>query len=73
MIQVFSSRSWASVRVMTVEQRVELFKCMAHDNPQKKIPFNECIKIAKELNLTLEQVSRVVWSIKFFTCYLLSS
>ncbi|KAH7653358.1 B-block binding subunit of TFIIIC domain-containing protein [Dioscorea alata] len=57
--EVFSSRSWASVRVMTVEQRVELFKCMAHDNPQKKIPFNECIKIAKELNLTLEQVLRV--------------
>ena len=63
MIQVFSSRSWASVRVMTVEQRVELLKRMAHDNLQKKIPFNECIKIAKELNLTLEQVSRGIWSI----------
>ncbi|KAJ0974371.1 hypothetical protein J5N97_016336 [Dioscorea zingiberensis] len=56
--EVFSSRSWASVRVMTVEQRAELLKRIAHDDPERKISFNECVKIARELNLTLEQVLR---------------
>ncbi|XP_077214427.1 uncharacterized protein LOC143849324 isoform X2 [Tasmannia lanceolata] len=54
--EVFLSRSWASVRVMTAHQRTELLKRVANDDPGKKIPFKECLKIARDLNLTLEQV-----------------
>ncbi|KAL2516429.1 B-block binding subunit of TFIIIC [Forsythia ovata] len=57
--EVFHSRSWASVRVMTAEQRAELLKRVAKDEPNKKLSYRECEKIAKDLNLTLEQVLRV--------------
>ncbi|XP_044496277.1 uncharacterized protein LOC123218747 isoform X2 [Mangifera indica] len=57
--EVFHYRSWASVRVMTADQRAELLKCMVKDNVNEKISYKECEKIAKDLNLTLEQVLRV--------------
>ncbi|KAJ0006939.1 hypothetical protein Pint_29068 [Pistacia integerrima] len=57
--EVFHYRSWASVRVMTADQRAELLKCMVRDNVNEKISYKECEKIAKDLNLTLEQVLRV--------------
>ena len=56
-LQIFVQRSWTSVRVMSVEKRTELFKCVANDDLQKRRPFKECFKISKDLNLTLEQVS----------------
>ncbi|CAK9179892.1 unnamed protein product [Ilex paraguariensis] len=59
--EVFLFRSWASVRVMTADQRAELLKCIVNDGPNKKLSFKECEKIAKDLNLTLEQVLRVYY------------
>ncbi|KAJ8532712.1 hypothetical protein K7X08_015601 [Anisodus acutangulus] len=57
--EVFLFRSWASVRVMTADQRVELLKRVINDGPQRKLSFKECEEIAKDLNLTFEQVLRV--------------
>eukprot|EP01018_Ginkgo_biloba_P011372 Gb_30476 [translate_table: standard] len=57
--EIFVQRSWTSVRVMTVDQRTELLKRVANDDLEKRMSFKECVKIAKDLNLTLEQVLRV--------------
>ncbi|XP_049935440.1 uncharacterized protein LOC116260035 isoform X2 [Nymphaea colorata] len=57
--EAFNYRSWSSVRVMTSEQRAELLKRISNDEPEKRIPFKDCVKIARDLNLTLEQVLRV--------------
>ncbi|KAL0415050.1 UNVERIFIED_CONTAM: hypothetical protein Slati_3336900 [Sesamum latifolium] len=59
--EVFHSRSWASVRLMTADQRVELLKRIAKDDPNKRLSFGDCEKIANDLNLTLEQVLRVYY------------
>ncbi|KAI3803697.1 hypothetical protein L1987_31857 [Smallanthus sonchifolius] len=59
--EVFLSRSWASVRVMTAHQRAELFKLVANEDIDKKITYKKCEKIAEKLNLTLEQVLRVFY------------
>ncbi|KAL5697292.1 hypothetical protein ACHQM5_030844 [Ranunculus cassubicifolius] len=57
--EVFLYRSWASVRVMTADQRAELLKRIVRDNPDKKISFSDCVKIANDLNLTIEQVLHI--------------
>ncbi|KAK6148741.1 hypothetical protein DH2020_016266 [Rehmannia glutinosa] len=57
--EVFHSRSWAYSGVMTADKRVELLKRVAKDDPKEKLSFSECKKIAKDLNLTLEQVLRI--------------
>ncbi|KAI3512502.1 hypothetical protein L1887_19818 [Cichorium endivia] len=59
--EVFLSRAWASVRVMTAHQRAELSKLVANDDSDKKISYRKCEKIAENLNLTLEQVLRVYY------------
>lgn len=59
--EVFLWRTWASVRVMTADQRAELLKRVVNDDLNKKLPFKECEKIAEDLNLTLEQVLRVYY------------
>ncbi|KAK1577766.1 hypothetical protein Q3G72_024619 [Acer saccharum] len=59
--EVFVYRSWASV--MTADQRAELQSRIAKDN-HEKLPFKECEKIAKDLNLTLEQVLRMYYDKK---------
>ncbi|PKU70118.1 hypothetical protein MA16_Dca020607 [Dendrobium catenatum] len=59
--QVFHRRSWSSIRVMTTEQRLELLKHFKTVDHTKKIPFSDCVKISRELNLTLEQVLRVYY------------
>ncbi|XP_071686100.1 uncharacterized protein [Rutidosis leptorrhynchoides] len=59
--EIFLSRSWASVRVMTAHQRAELFKHVASEGSDKKISYRKCEKIAENLNLTLEQVLRVFY------------
>ncbi|CAH2037163.1 unnamed protein product [Thlaspi arvense] len=56
--EVFRFRSWASDRVMTAEQRSKLLQYIATDE-KEKLSFKECEKIAKDLNLTLEQVMHV--------------
>ncbi|XP_023734355.2 uncharacterized protein LOC111882227 [Lactuca sativa] len=59
--EVFLSRSWAAVRVMTAHQRAELLKLVANDDSNQKISYKKCEKIAEDLNLTLEQVLRVFY------------
>lgn len=53
-------RSWTTVRVMKAEQRAELLKRIK-DQQSKKLSFQECREIAKDLNLSLEQVLRVYY------------
>ncbi|XP_042492351.1 uncharacterized protein LOC122071928 [Macadamia integrifolia] len=57
--EVFHPRSWASVRVMTADQRAQLLNRVVNDDPNKKLSFKECEKVARDLNLTFEQVLRV--------------
>ncbi|XVE51875.1 hypothetical protein DITRI_Ditri02bG0076100 [Diplodiscus trichospermus] len=59
--EVFINRSWASVRVMTADQRAELLKRIVKDNLNEKLSYKDCAKIAKDMNLTLEQVLRVYY------------
>ncbi|CAA0814592.1 B-block binding subunit of TFIIIC [Striga hermonthica] len=56
--EVFNPRSWTSSRVITADERVELHKRVMKDDPKEKLSFSECEKIAKDLNLTLQQVLR---------------
>ncbi|KAK9081515.1 hypothetical protein Syun_030839 [Stephania yunnanensis] len=56
--EVFLFRAWASVRVMTGDQRAELLKRIVRDESSKKLSFSDCVKISKDLNLTLDQVLR---------------
>ncbi|CAN8292862.1 unnamed protein product [Cochlearia groenlandica] len=56
--EVFRLRSWASHDGMTAEQRAKLLQRITFDE-REKLSFKECEKIAKELNLTLEQVMHV--------------
>ncbi|XP_027358131.1 uncharacterized protein LOC113867201 isoform X2 [Abrus precatorius] len=57
--ELFRFRSWASTRLMTAEQRAELLKRVAKDDLRGKISYRDSEKIAKDLNLTLEQVLSV--------------
>ncbi|XVF25204.1 hypothetical protein REPUB_Repub13aG0193100 [Reevesia pubescens] len=59
--EVFLNRSWASVRVMTADQCAELLKRIVKDNLNEKLSYKDCEKIAKDLNLSLEQVLRVYY------------
>ncbi|XP_014520601.1 uncharacterized protein LOC106777531 isoform X1 [Vigna radiata var. radiata] len=54
--ELFRFRSWASTHVMTAEQRAELLKHVTKDNFSEKISYRDSEKIAKDLNLTMEQV-----------------
>ncbi|XP_068654207.1 uncharacterized protein [Aristolochia californica] len=64
--EVYFCRSWSSERVMTAEQRAELLKRVGNDDQERKISFKECDKIARDLNLTLEQVLRVCYDRRRF-------
>ncbi|XP_062087799.1 uncharacterized protein LOC133794533 isoform X2 [Humulus lupulus] len=59
--EVFHFRSWASVRVMSADQRAELLKRVMKDDQSGKLSFKDCGRIAKDLNLSLEQVLRVYY------------
>ena len=72
-LQVFLTRSWASLRVMTAGQRGELLRRIVMENPEKKLLFKECEKIAKDLNLTLEQVSLLFFFFCLFNVFLFLS
>ncbi|CAL9066598.1 uncharacterized protein LOC103975842 isoform X4 [Musa acuminata AAA Group] len=70
---VFHTRSWTSVRVMNTEQRIELLKRVNNADPRKKISFKDCIRIARELDLTVEQVLRVSYDKRQYRLYRYSS
>ncbi|OEL15716.1 hypothetical protein BAE44_0023265, partial [Dichanthelium oligosanthes] len=57
--EVSHSRSWSSLRVMTTEQRLELQQRIMNVSEKGKIPFKDCVRIARELNLSVEQVLRL--------------
>lgn len=59
--ETFLFRSWASTRVMTAEQRAALMELVARRDLREKLSYRECEKIAKDLNLTLEQVLRMYY------------
>ncbi|XP_038903737.1 uncharacterized protein LOC120090216 isoform X2 [Benincasa hispida] len=59
--ETFLFRSWASTRVMTAEQRAALLELVAKRDLKEKLSYRECEKIAKDLNLTLEQVLRMYY------------
>jgi general transcription factor 3C polypeptide 1 len=42
--------------VMTMEQRLELQKRIVNISEEGRIPFKDCLVIARELNLSVEQV-----------------
>jgi general transcription factor 3C polypeptide 1 len=42
---------------MTTEQRLELQKRIMSISEEGRIPFKDCLGIARELNLSVEQVS----------------
>ncbi|CAM0906676.1 unnamed protein product [Alopecurus aequalis] len=48
--------SWTSRRAMTIEQRLELQKRIMNISEEGRIPFKDCLVIARELNLSVEQV-----------------
>ncbi|KAK7386106.1 hypothetical protein VNO78_26063 [Psophocarpus tetragonolobus] len=60
--ELFRFRSWASNRLMTAEQRAELLKYVSKVNPGEKISYRDSEKIAKDLNLNLEQVLSMYYS-----------
>jgi general transcription factor 3C polypeptide 1 len=41
---------------MTADQRVQLLNRVVRDELSEKLSYKDCEKIAKDLNLTLEQV-----------------
>lgn len=45
---------------MTADQRSELIKRIVKDNLNEKLSYRDCEKIAKDLNLTLEQVKYIL-------------
>nr|KYP44573.1 hypothetical protein KK1_033920 [Cajanus cajan] len=62
--ELFRFRSWASTRLMTAEQRAELLKHVTKDNLNEKISFRDSEKIAKDLNLSMEQVLSMYYSMR---------
>ncbi|XP_002454215.2 uncharacterized protein LOC8066182 isoform X2 [Sorghum bicolor] len=57
--EVSHPRSWSTLRVMTTEQRLELQQRIMNVSEKGKIPFKDCVRIARELNLSVEQVLRL--------------
>eukprot|EP00250_Pteridium_aquilinum_P019555 c24476_g1_i2 orf=212-5611(-) len=53
--ELFGPRSWSSLRVMTMDQRIQLQERIGlHDN--KRLHYEKCVQIARELKLSLDQV-----------------
>ncbi|GJM87610.1 hypothetical protein PR202_ga03582 [Eleusine coracana subsp. coracana] len=61
-LKVSHRKSWSSVRVMTTEQRLGLQQRVMDVSEQGKIPFKDCVRIARELNLSVEKVLRVSYA-----------
>ncbi|CAM8992734.1 unnamed protein product [Rhodiola kirilowii] len=54
--ELFRFRSWASSQLITPDKQAELLKRIATDDPNIKLSVNDCEKIAKDLDLTVQQV-----------------
>ncbi|EMS66681.1 hypothetical protein TRIUR3_04918 [Triticum urartu] len=54
--EVSHVRSWSSVRVMTTKQRLELQTRLMNENEKGILPHKVCCIIAKDLNLSVQQV-----------------
>lgn len=66
-LKVFGLRSWTSLRIMSIEQRTELLKRIGAGGPETRKSAFECAKIAKDLNLSLEQVGLVAWRLIYWS------
>ncbi|MCO5578626.1 hypothetical protein L7F22_032470 [Adiantum nelumboides] len=53
--ELFGARSWSSLRVMSMDQRIELQKRINADD-NKRLHYEECVRISRELSLSLDQV-----------------
>ncbi|KAL4310551.1 hypothetical protein GQ457_01G047440 [Hibiscus cannabinus] len=60
--EIFGYRSWTSLRRMTVGQHAMLLKLLAKCKFNEKLPYKKCKEIAKNLNLTMEQVLCVYYA-----------
>ncbi|KAG8079855.1 hypothetical protein GUJ93_ZPchr0007g5497 [Zizania palustris] len=60
--EVSHPRSWSSLRVMTTEQRLELQQRVMNVMEKGKLSYKDCRIIAKELNLSVQQVLCVTQS-----------
>ncbi|RCV25804.1 hypothetical protein SETIT_5G195200v2 [Setaria italica] len=54
--EVSHPRSWSSLRVMTTEQQLELQQRLMKESEKGKVSYKVCRIIAKELNLSVQQV-----------------
>ncbi|EEE64746.1 hypothetical protein OsJ_19602 [Oryza sativa Japonica Group] len=54
--EVSHPRSWSSLRVMTTEQRLELQQRVMNVTEKGKLSYKDCRIIAKDLNLSVQQV-----------------
>ncbi|TKW14903.1 hypothetical protein SEVIR_5G197500v4 [Setaria viridis] len=54
--EVSHPRSWSSLRVMTTEQQLELQQHLMKESEKGKVSYKVCRIIAKELNLSVQQV-----------------
>uniref|UniRef100_A0A0E0L5X7 Uncharacterized protein n=1 Tax=Oryza punctata TaxID=4537 RepID=A0A0E0L5X7_ORYPU len=54
--EVYHPRSWSSLRVMTTEQRLELQQRVMNVTEKGKLSYKDCRIIAKDLNLSVQQV-----------------
>ncbi|XP_002521337.2 uncharacterized protein LOC8284661 isoform X1 [Ricinus communis] len=59
--EVFHPLFWTSVRFTSAHQRAELLKWIVKDDLKKRISCEECEKIARDLNLSLQQVLRAYY------------
>lgn len=58
--QVFHPIRWTPAKIMSSRQHTELRKLLKKDGFNRKISCKECVKIAKDLNLSVQQVITVV-------------
>ncbi|XVF74373.1 hypothetical protein PTKIN_Ptkin13bG0105300 [Pterospermum kingtungense] len=60
--EICGQKAWTSVRRMTTSQYAKVRKLIVTSNSNKNLPYKKCKEIAKNLNLTLQQVLRVSYA-----------
>ena len=68
LLKLFGLRSWTSLRLMTLDQRRELMRRVEEGGLEKRMTVTECASLARELDLSVEQVLPRPWHyIHFFS------
>jgi general transcription factor 3C polypeptide 1 len=55
-MQVSHPRSWSLLRIMTTKQHLELQQRLMNESEKGELSYKVCNIIAKELNLSVQQV-----------------